>query len=157
MHKTPEITRLIHENLWTILSFAFGQPVIAKLIDVRFKGEWKYLNKTIFERAEVRADRALLEMSTQIRVLDDQEGISDHLRQTQNDLVLGEVTQSDGTKTPLYLRDMTNKVMHAALFRWDLSAQEHPKIICLPKDGDRWKEATIDVIPLMSFIGQLMH
>jgi hypothetical protein len=39
MHKTPEITRLIHENLWIVISFAFGQPAIAKFVDARFKGE----------------------------------------------------------------------------------------------------------------------
>jgi len=48
MRKTPEITRLIHDNLWVVISFAFGQPAIAKFaVEPRFKGEWKYLNKTI--------------------------------------------------------------------------------------------------------------
>jgi hypothetical protein len=58
---TPEITRLIHDNLWIVISFAFGRPTIARILNANFVGEWKYLNKTIYERAEIRADRALLE------------------------------------------------------------------------------------------------
>ena len=98
MHKTPEITRLIHENLWLIISFAFGRSAITDFVDKRFLGEWKYLNKTIYERAEIRADRALLEMATQIRALDDAEKLNNYFLQTKRS-PLGVVTQSDGTKT----------------------------------------------------------
>ena len=69
MHKTPEITRLIHENFLTVLFFAFGRPVVSKVIDDRFLGEWKFLNKTVHQLGEVQADRALLAMATQLRVL----------------------------------------------------------------------------------------
>ncbi len=37
MHKTPEITRLIHENFWIVISFAFAQPVVAKVIKANSK------------------------------------------------------------------------------------------------------------------------
>jgi hypothetical protein len=57
MHKTPGITRLIHENLWIILSFAFAQPAITRFIEGKFKGDWKYQDKSIYEYAEIRADR----------------------------------------------------------------------------------------------------
>lgn len=156
MHKTPEITRLIHDNFWIVLSFSFGQPVVSAVIRDRFHGEWKYLNKTVHERAEVRADRALLEMATQLRVLDDVEGLNESLKNSGIG-ALGEVTQSDSTKTPLYLRDMTNKIMHASFFKWDLSAPDDPKVVCLPHDGGRWKEARIDIIALMILMGALMH
>jgi hypothetical protein len=53
MHKALKITRLIQENLWQILAFAFGKPVVRKIIDDKFSGEWKYLNKTIEQLAEV--------------------------------------------------------------------------------------------------------
>ena len=82
MHKTPEITRLIHENFWIVTSFAFSRPVITKIVDQNFKGEWKYLNKSIHEMSEVRADRALLEMATQLRVLDDAQNLSDYFKKT---------------------------------------------------------------------------
>lgn len=156
MHKTPEITRLIHDNLWIVISFAFGRPVISDFVDKRFKGEWKYLNKTIYERAEVRADRALLEMATQLRALDDAEKLNDYFVQTKS-APLGVVTQVDGTKTDLHFRDLANKIMHAERFQWELSDRESPKIICHPSDEAHWKTAEIDIGALMALIGSLMH
>ena len=97
MHKTPEITRLIHDNFWIVLSFAFGQPAVGNVIDKEFKGEWKYLHKSVYERAEIRADRALLEMATQLRVLDDAEDLNEFFKQ-RSDRRFGEVIQPDGTR-----------------------------------------------------------
>jgi hypothetical protein len=156
MHKTPEITRLIHENLWIVISFAFGQPVITNLVDSRFKGEWKYLNKTIYERAEIRADRALLEMATQLRVLDDAEKLNAYLSQTKRE-PLGTVIQGDGIKTDLHFRDLTNKIMHAEKFEWALSDPNNPKIVCHSNDLARWQKAEIDLVSLMALIGMLIH
>lgn len=156
MHKTPEITRLIHENLWLIISFAFGRPAITDFVDKRFLGEWKYLNKTIYERAEIRADRALLEMATQLRALDDAEKLNNYFLQTKRS-PLGVVTQSDGTKTDLNFRDLTNKIMHAERFEWELSDRENPKIICHSSNELRWKSAEIEISALMALIGGLMH
>ena len=154
--KTPEITRLIHDNLWVIISFAFGQPAIASFVDTRFKGEWKYLNKTIFERAEIRADRALLEMATQLRVLDDAEKLSAYFSQTKRK-PLGTVFQGDGTTTDLHFRDLTNKIIHAESFDWALSDPHNPKVICHSNDVARWQKAEIDLTALMALIGMLMH
>jgi hypothetical protein len=150
--KTPEITRLIHDNLWVIISFAFGQPAIASYIDTRFIGEWKYLSKTIFERAEIRADRALLEMATQLRVLDDAEQLSQTKRAP-----LGTVHQGDGTTTDLHFRDLTNKIIHAESFDWVLSNPDQLKVICHSNDVVRWQKAEIDLTALMALIGMLMH
>jgi hypothetical protein len=153
VHKTPEITRLIHENFWTVLSYALAQPVARKLMDERFKGEWKYLRKTIHTSAEIRADRALLEMATQLRVLDDAERLNDYFKQV-GQIPFGSVTQGDGTITDLHFRDMTNKVMHAARFEWNLT--EDPSVICYAHDSDRWLRAEIRLISLMGLVGQLM-
>jgi hypothetical protein len=156
MHKTPEITRLIHENFWTVLSFAFGRPIVSQVVEERFLGEWKFLNKTVHGFAEVQADRALLAMATQIRVLDDAENV-DAAYRTTNGRPLGEVIQADDTGTPIYLRDMTNKIMHAALFKWDFSSPKEPRIICISHDQSRWKEAYIDIVALMGLVGMLMY
>ena len=123
MHKTPEITRLIHDNFWIVLSFAFAQPVIGKLIEQRFKGEWKYLHKSVYENAEQRADRALLEMATQLRVLDDAEGLNEYFRQVQR-APLGVVVQGDGATTELHFRDMTRTYLKIAdRCRSDINAE----------------------------------
>jgi hypothetical protein len=153
---TPEITRLIHDNLWVVISFAFGRPAIAKFVDERFAGEWKYLNKTIYERAEIRADRALLEMATQLRVLDDAEKLSSFFSQVKPQ-PMGVVVQGDGSKTDLHFRDLTNKIIHAEKFEWELSDPNNPKIICHSNDAKRWKSAEIDLTALMALIGMLIH
>src|SRR5262245_46696395 len=119
MHKSPEVTRLIHDNFWIVISFAFAQPAIGKVIDDKFRGEWKFLHKSVYENAEIRADRALLEMATQLRVLDDAERLSDQLKQ-RNTLPFGWVVQVDDTKTEMHFRDMTNKILHGSQYEWRL-------------------------------------
>jgi hypothetical protein len=154
MHKAPtEITRLIHENFWIVMSFVFAKPQMAALLGTKFHGEWEYLHKSIYELAEVRADRALLEMATQLRVLDDQQGLS-AIYQRRKEPPLGLVVQGDGRATPLHFRDATNKIMHAALFEWDLNPAE-PRVICLPHDAERWKHAEITLLHWMGLIGGL--
>jgi hypothetical protein len=77
MHRNPEITRLIHDKLWVVICFAFGQPAVGKVIQQKFQGEWPVLHKAVHELADVRADRALLEMATHLRVLDDAEDLQE--------------------------------------------------------------------------------
>jgi len=155
MHKTPEITRLIHENFWLVMAHAFSQPALSRLLDERFFGEWKYLRKSVYDLAEFRADRALLEMATQLRVLDDDQGISDFLKQTRNE-PFGNVTQSDDSVTDLHFRDLTNKLIHASRFEWDFSDTDNPKVICHPNQNDRWQKAEINLVALAGLIGPLM-
>jgi hypothetical protein len=156
MHKTPEITRLIHDNFWIVISFAFARPVVGKVIEQRFKGEWKYLHRTVYELSEIRADRALLEMATQLRVLDDQNGLSDGFKETGM-WPLGTVTQTDGATTDLHFRDMTNKIIHARSFEWNLSEPEQPVVICRSHNETRWTRAEISLVKLMGLIGSLMY
>jgi hypothetical protein len=154
MHKTPGITRLIHENFWIVLSFAFAQPVVGRLMEQRFKGEWKYLRKSVYENAEQRADRALLEMTTQLRVLDDAEGLNEYFRQVQR-APLGIVVQGNGATTELHFRDMTNKLMHGTHYEWRLGGDD-PKIIIHSNQPERWRSAEIGVEALMALVGGLM-
>ena len=155
MHKTPEITRLIHENFWIVISFAFAQPVISRVIENQFQGEWKYLSKSVHELSEIRADRALLEMALEFRVLDDKEGLNDYFKQT-NKSPFGIVIQGDGAKTDLHFRDMTNKLIHSASFEWNMSNPEHPIVVCHPHEKERWQRAEVDILAIMAFVGGLM-
>ena len=154
MHKTPEITRLIHENFWIVLSFAFAQPAVGKFITENFAGDWKYLHKSVYEYAEIRADRALLEMSTQLRVLDDAEKLNYYYKQVKRPS-LGEVVQGDGTRTDLHFRDMTNKIMHCVRHEWQLGTDD-PKIILHSDQPKRWQVAEIRIVELMALVGMLM-
>jgi hypothetical protein len=154
MHKTPEITRLIHDNFWIVLSFAFAQPAVGRVIEQRFKGEWKYLHKSVYENAEQRADRALLEMATQLRVLDNAEGLNEYFKQVQR-APLGVVVHGDGATTDLHFRDMTNKLIHGTEYEWQLGGDD-PKIIVHANLLERWHRAEISIEALMALIGGLM-
>ncbi len=151
MHKTPDINRLIHENFWIVISFAFARPIIAKIIDDKFQGEWKPLNKLVYKLAEKRADRALLEMALQLRGLDDDENIKTYFKYP-----CGFVIKADGTKCDLRFRDMTNKIIHAASFEWNMTNPENPIVICHPHQSQHWQRAEIDLLEIMACVGELM-
>lgn len=155
MHNPYELTRNAQENFGTVLMFAFGQPAVLRVINDKFKGEWKFLNKLVSEVSERRADRALLEMAVQLRALDDLNDLNASYQQ-QKMPPLGKVVQGDNSETDLYFRDMTNKIMHAAGFSWELADLEVPQIVCLSNDGTRWKEAHISLVTLMMYLGGLM-
>lgn len=154
MHSPYELARNTQENFATVLMFAFGREAVGSVIKGQFKGEWQFLHKLVYEQSERRADRALLEMSVQLRALDDLNDLHGTFKQ-QNMPPLGEVVQGDGSITELYFRDMTNKIMHAGGFRWELADLTAPKIICVSTDGDRWKTAHINLVTLMGYLGQL--
>ncbi len=150
MHNTAEINRFIHENLSIVLTFAYSRPAIGGALQRRFKGDWKHLHTTIYEIGERRADRALLEMATQLRIIDDAEDFS-----SQFPHAFGKVVQADGSETPLYFRDMTNKIMHGAMFKWQLRT-ESPYVVINSARPDRWKIAHLEMEALMAFIGLLV-
>ena len=135
--------------------FAFGRPAVGSVLNERFKGEWKFLNKVVYEVSERRADRALLEMAVQLRALDDLNDLNSSFQQ-QTLPSLGIVVQGDGSQTELYFRDMMNKIIHAGGFSWELADVKAPTIVCLSNDGTRWKEAHINLVTLMMYLGGLM-
>lgn len=155
MHNPYELTRNAQENFGTVLMFAFGQPAALRAINDNFKGQWKFLDKLVHEVSERRADRALLEMAVQLRALDDLNDLNASYQQQQMP-ALGKVVQGDNSETDLYFRDMTNKIMHASGFSWELADLKAPKIVCLSNDGTRWKEAHIKLVTLMNYMGGLM-
>jgi hypothetical protein len=136
MHNTSEVAKLIHENLWIVASYAFAQPAIEKVLDSQFKGEWKSLHKTIYMNAEKRADRALLEMATQLRVLDDADDLSATLK-----IPCGSLTKANGTTLPLSFREMANKVIHGSEYKWKLKDPDGPMVVVSPRGSDRWTAA----------------
>lgn len=151
----PELRRLIHDNLWVVISFAFAQPRIQKIMSARIKGSWPPLEKTVSEVAELRADRALIEMATQLRVLDDTHKIAEWQKNRPNPWPLGEVTQIGGKIEPLWFRDFTNKVLHAEKYEWNLSKEDDPRITIYPHDGLRWVSAEVNVVGMMMFVGEI--
>jgi hypothetical protein len=67
---------------------------------------------------------------SKLRALDDLDDLSATYQQ-EGMPALGTVTQADGSETELYFRDMTNKIMHAGGFSWELANVKDPVISCL--------------------------
>jgi hypothetical protein len=149
------LTHLIHENLSILVTFAFSRAPLISLRDNKFRGEWKYLDRALFTVSEQRAEKACLELATFIRLLDDDENIAEYLRQTGGHS-FGRVLKKDQPDEPLYLRDLTNKIIHAHHLEWDLSTPDDPKLICISRQPERWLRAEIEVVALAAFCGQLM-
>jgi hypothetical protein len=149
------LTHLIHENLSVLVTFAFSRTPLASLRENKFRGEWKYLDRALFTVSEQRAERACFELATFIRLLDDDENIADYLRQTGSQS-FGRVMKKEQPDEPLYLRDLTNKIIHAHHLEWDFSTPDEPKVVCISRQPDRWLKAELEVVALAGFCGRLM-
>jgi len=149
------LTQLVHENLSVVMTFAFSRGPLEQLIDKRFQGEWKYLRKFVFDISEARAIKGCIELAVYLRALDDEEKMSAWLRENSG-RTFGQVIGSDGSVKPLALREVANKIIHAASFSWDFATENKPLLICSPRDNQRWQQANIDIVAVAAFCGQLM-
>jgi hypothetical protein len=149
-------TEIIHEKLSIILTFAYSWAHLHDVLNSRFTGEQKYLRKTVDGIAPENAIRAFIELASYLRLLDNKENMSGYLEQVQAHK-LGRVMKQAHSEEPLYLRDLTNKIMHAQEWKWDVSAPNEPKLICVSNDPKRWLAAEIDIQAFTAFCGQLMH
>jgi hypothetical protein len=139
------------------MTFCFSRRALEQLVNTRFSGEWKYLRKGIFDVSESRAEKACLELALFLRMLDDEEGISKLLTDTNRDVRFGRLKLKDKQDRDLKLRDVANKIIHASALRWDLALEDKPILICESRDREKWERAEIDVISVAGFCGQLMH
>jgi hypothetical protein len=148
------LTRLIHESLSDLMSFAFSRQPLERLVHTKFEGEWKFLRKALFAIPEERATKACIELALFLRLLDDKEDISDYLKQTSG-RHFGRLVLKDGSEKRLRLRDVANKIIHAGDLEWDLAEEHKPVLICLSQD-EQWSKAEIDVVAVAAFCGQLV-
>ncbi len=139
------------------MTFCFSRASLERLIDTRFRGEWKYLRKGLFEVSERRAQRACLELAMFMRLLDDGEGLSKYLRQTESKLKFGRLIMKDSSSRDLGLRDVANKIIHASTVSWNLQSLDEPVLICVGEDTEKWERAEVDIVSLASYCGELMH
>ena len=153
-HNLP-LTKLIHENFSVIMSFAFSTPVLSKWLHDHFAGEWKYLDKVCFEISEQRANLALLQLATQLRLLDDHHKLTDWFKGTKRP-PFGKVIKQDGTEDDLHFRDMTNKIMHSSAIEWKFSDPDQPIIICHSDNPEHWIRAEIRISALVALCGGFM-
>jgi hypothetical protein len=149
------LTQLIQENLSILATFGFSRPTLEGIRRARFQGEWKYLDKTLFLISEQRAERACLELATFLRLLDDEEDITGYLKENAA-YSFGRVAKKGQPDETLFLRDLTNKIIHAHHVEWDFTRPGDPLIVCVSRAPERWLKAEINLIALAGFCGQLM-
>jgi hypothetical protein len=126
-HHSIRATRLVHEHFGTIMSFAYSRLPLQQLVRDKFSGEWKYLHRALFEIPEERAIRALIELGVYIRVIDDDEKLSEYYGDGR---IFGALVGLDGSRTPLLLRDVANKIIHAERYEWSIPGGGDPTVEC---------------------------
>lgn len=162
MEKYPiDLTRLIHENLSIVMSFAYSRRPLADLIKNRSMGHWKYLEKAIFEIGEEKANRAIIELAILLRILDDEERIKDYDKEAGITCKCGRLMLENDKVEEMSFRDVSNKIIHAETFKWNFPANEDPKLICYGRENDRiklpkWIKAEVDLVALAFYCGRLM-
>ena len=146
------VAQLIRENASVLMTYAFSRTAIQDLFAKTFEGEWMDFRETVFDFSEHRAQRASLELAILLRYVDDERGVS---KTFEKQLIFGSVHYSDGSEEDLSLREVANKIVHAAAFDWDLSRPLKPMIVCLPRDKQRWQRANIELVAVVAACGRL--
>jgi hypothetical protein len=138
------------------MAFAYSRKPLQQLVQDKYLGEWKYLNKALFEISEEKATRALLELGLYIRVIDDDERFTNF----RGEAVYGELVDADGFKTPLRARDVANKIIHAERYDWSHCSDPDPMFVCIASKDQltrfKWASASISLVALGSICGSLM-
>lgn len=159
MEKYPiKLTRLVHENISVVMSFAYSHRPLTELIDMRFMGYNKYLEIALFEIGEERANRAITELALLIRILDDEEKITNWDKQTGTNWRCGRLILENNNERELTnIREVSNKIIHTKTFEWDFSAND-PRLICYARDSDtrKWVRAEVDLVAIAAFCGRFM-
>jgi hypothetical protein len=125
------------------------------MVQSKFKGEWKYLNKALFEISAQQAERACFELALFLRTLDDEDQISVYHKDTSSVPDCGRVFFRDGSTQTLTFREATNKIIHASAIEWDL-LKDDPLVICRTRDQEQWTRAEVDLIAFAAVCGQLI-
>jgi hypothetical protein len=121
----------------------------------KFAGEWKYLNKAVFEMSEEKANKACMEFALFLRVFDDDEKLSDYDSQCQV-INCGRLILKDKPEKFLPFREVANKIIHASRFEWRISAGADPILVCHSRADEKWLHAEVDIIAISAVCGRLM-
>src|SRR5205814_9182555 len=150
------LTRLVHENLSIVMSFAYSRKPLWDMVQAKFKGEWKYLNKALFEISAQQAEKACVELALFLRTLDDEEEISAYHKAVKRVPECGKIVFMNDLTEVLTFREVTNKIIHAAALEWDLADDDYPTLICRGRDQERWIRAEVDLLAFAAVCGEFM-
>jgi hypothetical protein len=147
---------MLHENLSTVMCFAYSRKSLNEMVERVFMGEWKYLRKALFEISAQRAEKACLELALFLRILDDEWSVSEYEAQTGHSHDCGKLIMKDGTQNALPFREVANKVIHASGLTWDFEKAPDPLLICHSRDKEKWLRAEVNIGSLAGVCGMFM-
>lgn len=150
------LTRLVHENLSVVMTFAYSQRPLVGMMERCWEGPDKYVEKALFGLSAARAEKACLELALFLRMVDDDEKISEYFSATKNAPNCGKLIMKKGPEKILPFREVSNKVIHAARIEWDLMREPDPVLICHSRDDEKWLRAEVDLVALSFVCGRLM-
>lgn len=76
---------------------------------------------------------------------------------SHSDFSFGRLILNDGTEELMTLRDIPNKIIHAAALEWDTkSGGDFPQLVCRGRSSDLrgWKTAYIEIVTLLAIFGK---
>ena len=97
-----------------------------------------------------------MEFALFLRMLDDEEEVSDYHAATKSVPSCGRLIMKDGSEKVLTLREVANKVIHSSPLEWDFVEDPDPMLICRTRDKEKWLRAEIDIVAVAAACGQLM-
>ena len=136
------------------MCFAYSRKPLSDLLAEKFGGEWKYLRKALLDVSEERAEKACLELALFLRMIDDEEEISEYFKKIKKTPNCGELIMTTGQSQILPFREVTNKIIHSSRLEWDFS-NSHPILIC-HSTNEKWVKAKVDLAGFASVCGSLM-
>jgi hypothetical protein len=150
------LTEMLHENLSTVMCFAYSHKSLNEMFERKFIGEWEHLQRALFEISAQRAEQACLELAFVLRILDDEWNASEYQAQTGHFHDCGKLILKDETEKALPFREVANKVIHASGLTWNFEKTPDPLLICHSRDNEEWLRAEVNIVGLAAVCGMFM-
>ena len=123
-------------------------------MEKRYVGEWGLLRETLLSVPQARA-RASLELALLLRYLDDEKALSAFAKEHANYCFGFLRREGIPDAEPIFLRDVSNKIIHARSLSWKFNREERPTLVAHPRESEKWQRAEIDILNVVSVCGNL--
>jgi hypothetical protein len=149
------IASLVRDNASVLMTFVYSRRHLEDLVKNRYVGEWGLIRETLLNLPQVRAERACLELALLLRYLDDEKALSAFAKEHAN-YCFGFLYRAGAAYSePIFLRDVSNKIIHARSLSWEFQKEDRPLLVAHPRDSEKWQRAEIDVLNVVSVCGNL--
>jgi hypothetical protein len=149
------IASLVRDNASVLMTFAYSRRPLEHLVENRYVGEWGLLRETLLNLPQARAERAALELALLLRYLDDEKALSAFAKEHANFCFGFLFREGSREPDPIFLRDVSNKIIHARSLSWEFNTEDRPTLVAHPRDSEKWQRAEIDILNVVAVCGNL--